>query len=123
MGMPWFIPLQLDKKLEINQEQDCDSDIVQSNEKEVELLRVYGNFCGPCCAKFYLECVDDPELSNKWQCNELLKELFNIIYGVKSEIPKAENPKKMRKYCGPNGITEYQYAEINEKKIKNILKH
>jgi len=128
-GAPWFIPLQINKKLVTGDSGFCsefsDYEILSSQDdiREIKIYVVFGNFCGPCCAKSYLEYSKDPELSNKWQCNELLKELFFIFYGIKIvEIPTAENPRRQRKFCGTIGITEQQYFEINEKKIQTYLK-
>lgn len=111
-SMPWFIPIQLDTSLVTTLDEM----------KEVEIFHVYGNFCCPCCAKSYLEFSHSTEFTNKWQCKELLKKLFQMIYDIKVEIPLAEDPRKMKKYCGSIGITCDEYAEINEKKISSLLK-
>lgn len=125
-GQPWFIPIQLDKKMisttmdEISSIADTtELDIVSNDSfQEIEVMRVFGNFCGPCCAKSYLDRSKDPELNNKWQCYELLKRLYFKMCGVKVlEIPSAENPYKMKKFCGSGGIYESKYNHINAKKI------
>lgn len=135
---PWFIPLTKTKKLvavstdgseEIIDDIDSsDAALLTSSRKckEITVYKPYGVFCTPWCVMAKLNREIDPKIINKWQCIELLKEIYKMYYGkVPTNIPECYYPKEMMiQYCGSsNGITPELYRQMNHQKAMEHLQN
>lgn len=101
---PLFIPLGLQK-------------IVKGN-KEVQAIRVYGNFCSTNCASYYIRFIKDDKIGYEqnqiWERLELLKLIHFKFYGKKiNEISPSPSKTCMTQYGG-NKTAEQYYKLISE---------
>lgn len=132
-GMPCFIPLTLTKKIftndiadsqvYLNADQDeaseiSDSAILSGSQlREERVIQVHLLTCNSLCSKYYIRNVKDSKITNVWESVKLLNVVHEKLYGEKAtEIPEAEDPRIMAKFCGRGGCTEDEYREKNRNK-------
>ncbi len=135
-GIPWFVPLAWIKKVFVNDmelenqvyfntgvEEEAseisDSSLLTNGQtvKEEKVFISHGNFCSPLCVKRYIKYNKDPKITNIWESIRLLGLLYREMTNTNcKEIPEAEDCRTMSKFCGPGGLSEKQYCELNESK-------
>lgn len=89
------------------------------NLTEIKVIIPHGNYCSlPCLGYGIYHYVE-----NKWLARELTKKVYLEWTGNELlDIPIAESPYCMKKFTGPNGISENKYHEINRKKLELCIK-
>jgi hypothetical protein len=137
LEMPWFIPIGINKKSvtddDMNEENifsienisefvsAMPENYVSPKTKEEKNYIRHGCFCSPFCAKRYINNSNDPKITNKWQANKLLKQLYEEINNIKiSDIPESEDKNIMMQFCGGYGITAQEYRKRTSE-LKVIL--
>lgn len=130
-GMPMFIPgswhnrvitkkpheLERERPGELNPLNNFQNQEIQIEQKVMKVHRRVLT-CHERCSKRYIQTVKDSEITDKWQCLQLLKELVKDLRGIDVvNIEEGLDKSIMMQYCGPDGISAQKFNELNAPKI------
>lgn len=82
------------------------------NDKDEGIMyKVHGNFCSWGCLSRYVKNGGELPI-NKYDCLNMIHEIYRVFTGKKiCSIPAAISKTLMKKYCGPNGLTEEEFRD------------
>lgn len=124
-NMAWPIPISLKKRFvplkNILATNDCETTL-EGNQKTPETyIEICGVACHPCCAQSFIRGKMHRCIVNDWYCSKLLliivEELLDINLRRDFIIPCADEPWKIKFYCGDRGISESEYYKSNQLKF------
>lgn len=136
-GHPWLMPTSIDRTDTEPGEQEPDNSkefhielsdyrkqqqlLVAKRARQIKIMKTIGVFHHVWCMGRFLQFTDMS--INKWQCTELIKDMFKQIEGKELlRVPVGECPTKLARYCGPTGLSDEEYYHINLKNLANYVK-